>query len=597
MKLKTPVFLSALSAFLCFLINLSCTTQLAGGSGSDEGHSRIMGTLYEPCGKRPAAHADVRMRLASVLADTTGGALVDAASGKTDASGAYSFAGVDTGVYVVEGFDSADNRVLIKGVHVSNIDSSKTLGPDTLKPGGAIKGKIILIEGGDPRKILVFSFGIDRFARVNSDGSFLFPDLARGTYTLRVLPLLPDYGVLDTAGIAVKSADTTDIGAVSPRFIGIPTPKNVTISYDTLKQIVTLTWGKADTALVKSYNIYRRNVDSNTVFARINASPVIDTVYRDSTGVQNLTYEYRVAAVNKSAAEGTRSVSCTVTMVSAFRFVKDFGTPGAGAGQFLAPEDIAVDRKGGFWVADEYRNKIMSFDSSGAFLFEWGVNGSAKGQLNYPFGLDIDPQQNIVVCDFDGSRVEKFDTLGNLILEIDSSGIQIKDVSVDEKGNIYVSMTANGVLNSIVKYNPKGVLLATWQTSSTFLGHGLLAKNGRVCCAGSRLSSVGHSYEDVLIEVFDTIGTHLGIFNVRQSGETGVIDIRDLDVDGAGRIYAVDPSYGLVRIFNPDFTFLTSFGVKGGNAGQFSCIQGIAICASGRIAITDQSSVHLFVHP
>jgi sugar lactone lactonase YvrE len=557
----------------------------------------VAGTLYEPCGKKAAKNADVSLRLASVLADTTGTAQVNAASGKTDTNGRYFFNSIDTGVYVVEGFDSADNRVLIEGVHIASRDSAKTLGPDTLKPAGAIKGKIVLSEGGDPRKVLVFSFGIDRFARVNTDGSFLFPDLARGTYTLRFLPLSPDYGVLDTGNIVVKPSDTTGLDSIVLPFVGIPLPKNVTISYDTLKRIVTLSWSKADTALVESYNVYRRNVDSNTVFARINASPVTDTVYRDSTGTQNETYEYRVAAVNKSATEGTESVSATVTIVSAFRFVKDFGTAGSGAGQFLAPEGIAVDRNGRFWVADEYRNKIMNFDSSGAFLLEWGVYGSAAGQLNYPFGLDIDPQQNIVVCEWDGTRVEKFDTLGNLVLEIDSSGIQIKDVSVDEKGNIYFSMAANGVSNSIVKYNSNGVLLTSWQTSSIYIGYGLLARNGRVYCTGSQPSSDGHFYDDVYIEVFDTIGTKLGTINVRQPGETGLIDIRDLNIDGAGRIYAVDPEYGLVRVFNSDFAYLTSFGVKGCGAGQFSNIQGIAISANGRIAVTDQSSIHLFVHP
>jgi hypothetical protein len=94
--------------------------------------------------------------------------------------------------------------------------------------------------------------------------------------------------------------------------IGIPIPWGLWISYDTLKQIATLRWFKEDTNIVKSYNIYERDVDSNTVLTRINASPVIDTIYYDSTGISGITYEYRVAAVDSSGHEGVKSAGASV---------------------------------------------------------------------------------------------------------------------------------------------------------------------------------------------------------------------------------------------------------------------------------------------
>ena len=106
------------------------------------------------------------------------------------------------------------------------------------------------------------------------------------------------------------------------RFLGIPTPKNVGLGYDTMNQIVTLKWSKADTSLVSSYNVYRRNVDSNTVMTRINMSPVTDTVYHDSTGVQDKTYEYHVVAVDRNASEGTKSAGMTISFLAAY-FVTD----------------------------------------------------------------------------------------------------------------------------------------------------------------------------------------------------------------------------------------------------------------------------------
>jgi hypothetical protein len=63
-------------------------------------------------------------------------------------------------------------------------------------------------------------------------------------------------------------------------------------------------------------------VDSNTTLSAINTQLVIDTVYRDSSGVQDITYEYRVAAVDTFTTEGTRSAVVSVTIAAAFS-VKD----------------------------------------------------------------------------------------------------------------------------------------------------------------------------------------------------------------------------------------------------------------------------------
>ena len=48
--------------------------------------------------------------------------------------------------------------------------------------------------------------------------------------------------------------------------------------------------------------------------------------------------------------------------------VLQFGTTGTSAGQFDAPEGIALDTSGNIYVADYSNNRIQKFDSSGNFL-------------------------------------------------------------------------------------------------------------------------------------------------------------------------------------------------------------------------------------
>jgi hypothetical protein len=277
----------------------------------------IEGNLFFANGS-PAAGVNVRIRPRNTLADTNaGGSGIFSERVAADDSGIYKFdTTLDTGTYVIEA-DSGNDAVLIDSVTIKNKDSTVSLPADTLKPSGALKGVIKLSEGGDPRKVFVLVFGLDRFSKVNTDGTFRFQGLAEATYDLRLISSFDNYGVLDTLGIPVISADTTNIDTIEMPFTGIPTPKNVKISYDTLNHIATITWNNANMAYVKGYNVYRRNVDSNTVLVRITSSMITDTFYYDSSFTHGQTYEYRVCAVGVSDIEGLKSNSASF-MASSF---------------------------------------------------------------------------------------------------------------------------------------------------------------------------------------------------------------------------------------------------------------------------------------
>ena len=100
---------------------------------------------------------------------------------------------------------------------------------------------------------------------VNDGGAFLFSHLPRGTYTLRVISLDPQYGFADIEGVYICSDSITVIDSIilPVRELGIPV---VEARYDTLEMKVILSWTRVPGNA--GYNIYRshRGVQIQTCF-------------------------------------------------------------------------------------------------------------------------------------------------------------------------------------------------------------------------------------------------------------------------------------------------------------------------------------------
>ncbi|HMA65911.1 MAG: hypothetical protein ACM31E_01095 [Fibrobacterota bacterium] len=298
---------------LTLLITLGtfyCTTQsdLCGNS-TQVGNGRITGCIYQPDGSTPAKNAVVYVRKKSTLADITLSSVKQPADSiLTDDSGRFITDSLDTDLYIIEATDRKNAFVLIDSIVVNDTDA-RQLPPATLKKPGAIKGTIKLSDGSDPRKVFVLAFGLDRFVTVDQQGGFLFGQIAEGTYHLRIMPTLDNYGIFDITRIPVLADDTFDIGIIELPFTGLPIVRNVTVAYDTLSQWVKLQWSRPATGAGNYFNIYRREVEPATaVFSQLNRYPVIDTIFIDSSGTPNRIYEYRITVADSvTAGEGAKS--------------------------------------------------------------------------------------------------------------------------------------------------------------------------------------------------------------------------------------------------------------------------------------------------
>jgi peptidylamidoglycolate lyase len=83
---------------------------------------------------------------------------------------------------------------------------------------------------------------------------------------------------------------------------------------------------------------------------------------------------------------------------------------------FNRPTDVAIDDDGCFYISDGYKNsRIIKFSAEGKYLFEWGKKGDGPGEFNIPHSITLDEQGNVYVADRENNRVQVFDTTGTFL--------------------------------------------------------------------------------------------------------------------------------------------------------------------------------------
>ena len=176
----------------CAVIALHCVPgvhpQEADGGDISVVDNKVCGTIYDPCGY-PAENAVVTLRSRDYLPAvgrlgkrrSVSGFFV--CSTQTDKKGFFLFGTNDSipaGVFIMEAHDGNGNGVLIGNCTVDSVPYFSTMDPglaveftDTLKPQRVLKGTVNLGDGGNAAAGVVCIYGLDTYAWIESDGSFV----------------------------------------------------------------------------------------------------------------------------------------------------------------------------------------------------------------------------------------------------------------------------------------------------------------------------------------------------------------------------------------------------------------------------------------
>jgi peptidylamidoglycolate lyase len=116
------------------------------------------------------------------------------------------------------------------------------------------------------------------------------------------------------------------------------------------------------------------------------------------------------------------------------------GVAGSDQGHFNLPTDVAVLPNGSFYVSDGYKNtRVVKFDAAGHYEFEWGGRGAVPGKFNLPHGIAVDSRGRVYVCDRSNSRLQAFNPKGQFLTEWKNSVVgRPYGVSVASNDHVFV---------------------------------------------------------------------------------------------------------------------------------------------------------------
>ena len=541
---RAIVTLSTCCLLLISIVLLDCTAPTAGGTNT--GNSTIAGVLYNPNGSR-AANAKVRAITVDHNPITNFENRITAIDSTfTNDSGGYSFDSLPEGFYNI--FGEGDSGLSYNDSFFVLEDTVNVFPDDTLENPGTLRGVVRLQPGDDSRTVIILMFGTKTWeAPTDSIGNFALVNMAAGSYHVRFLTTLDDYDPLDTNLIIRSGMDDTLSDTLYLPYTGIPVPTGLTLSYDTLKQIVTLTWNKCDTNLVKGYNIYRKQSDSD--FVKINPALIKENTYSDSSVVQDESYEYKITAVDNGDNEGKKSEGVVVVVVSGFELVDSiiigFSTP-------PNLRTFEMDSSLNFLIPmgdTGYGDFITVFNQSGDSIRAFG-EGNFSNDLKL---VRIDSKENAYCSARSSQRVVKFDPSGVFLLEWDTRSPD--KMAIDNQDNIFIISSSH---DELIKYDSSGTLIGSVDyPNAENNGKMVIGPNGKIYDA---------SYADENIRVFNndlTSDTALTL----SFGETALYRIHD--IDGDGNFYIADSKQLAEYIYAFTFYIYNSNGQFMARWGRF----------------------------
>ncbi|MEP7118768.1 MAG: peptidyl-alpha-hydroxyglycine alpha-amidating lyase family protein [Acidobacteriota bacterium] len=123
------------------------------------------------------------------------------------------------------------------------------------------------------------------------------------------------------------------------------------------------------------------------------------------------------------------------------------GVSGAGPAHFDQPTDVVVAPNGDLFVSDSHRdganNRVVHFTKDGKYLGEWGTKGAGPGQFSEPHTMAMDSRGRLFVGDRENNRIQIFDQSGRFLDQWRQFG-RPSGIVITKDDTIYVADSESG---------------------------------------------------------------------------------------------------------------------------------------------------------
>jgi sugar lactone lactonase YvrE len=147
------------------------------------------------------------------------------------------------------------------------------------------------------------------------------------------------------------------------------------------------------------------------------------------------------AQASKAKAKGHQVIKFSPTGTVLLTLGKP-GVAGAGTDELNSPSDVAVAPNGDIFVADGHDSgsnmRIVKFSKDGKFIKTWGKPGSGPGEFNAPHSLTFDSRGRLFVADRANNRIQIFDQDGTLLDEWKQFS-RISGIFIDRNDVLYAA--------------------------------------------------------------------------------------------------------------------------------------------------------------
>jgi hypothetical protein len=348
----------------------------------------------------------------------------------------------------------------------------------------------------------------------------------------------------------------------------------------------TVSWSGTDALSgVKHYTI---RVSENSV-TYVDWLVATDLTSADFTGEDGHAYYFQCGATDSAGnqeAYGAGPDAHTTTKC-AYIYVRNWGAPGIGDGEFDMPTSVEVDAQGNVWVVDMDNDRVQKFSPDGAYLLQLGSEGGDDGEFARPNDVAFDDSGYIYVADTFNNRIQKFTATLTFVKKWGSMGPadgQVKypySLDVDDSGYVYVADTGN---ERVQKFTSKGVFIKAWGDSGS--GEGQFRDCRGIAVDGSGMVYVSDA-GNATIQKFTSDGTRLAGWGCPGSADGCLNTPYRLGLDDAGFLYVADCLNHRIQKFTADGAFVAKFGGFGEQEGKLDYPSGVALGDSGCVYTTE----------